>query len=106
MVDQATGKTLAQSVNTAPTSQAWMVTPGYGGVLYSLSVGASTSTTIAPGQLNIFQASSCNGSTAVPTVGSLFYGSLTNCSTNYSTLSQPSTSPNALAIAPSSAFVQ
>ena len=52
--------------------------------------GVSTSTTISPGQLNIFQAVGCNGSTAASTVGSLFYGSLTNCSTNYSTLSQPS----------------
>ena len=98
MVDQATGKTLAQSALTSPTGQAWMITPGYGGLLYGLSVGASTATVLAPGSLNILQVASCNGSTDAPSIGSLYYGSLTNCATNYSTLPQPSYSPTALLI--------
>jgi hypothetical protein len=98
MVDQATGKTLVQSALTSPTGQAWMITPGYGGLLYGLSVGASTATALAPGSLNILQVASCNGSTDAPSVGSLYYGSLTNCATNYSSLEQPSYSPAALLI--------
>lgn len=96
MVDQATGRTLAQSANTGPTQPEWLITPGYGGILYSLSVGASTGTYIAPGYLNIMQVASCNGNTAAPTPGSPFYGSLTDCTTDYSKLKQPSTSPTAL----------
>ena len=98
MVDQATGRTLAQSANTGATSQEWMITPGYGGVLYGLSVGASSGTYTAPGHLNIMQVASCNSNTTAPTPNSLFYGSLTDCSTDYSTLKQPSTSPTALKV--------
>ena len=96
IVDQATGHTLAQSANTGATSQEWMITPGYGGVLYSLSVGTSSGTYTAPGHLNIMQVASCNGNTAAPVPGSPFYGSLTDCSTDYSKLKQPTTSPTAL----------
>ena len=98
MVDQATGRTLAQSANTGATSQEWMITPGYGGVLYGLSVGASSGTYTAPGHLNIMKVASCNGETSAPPQGSLFYGSLTDCSTDYSKLKQPSTSSTALKV--------
>ena len=61
-------------------------------------VGASSGTYTAPGHLNIMKVASCNGDTTAPAPGSLFYGSLTDCSTDYSKLKQPNTSPTALKV--------
>jgi len=96
-VDQATGKTLAQSAYTAyPTEQEWMMTPGYGGLLYSLSVGPATTTvengnsvtTTGNGSLNIYNVESCS-----PKSVASIPASITNCSTNYSSLPQPIVPP-------------
>jgi hypothetical protein len=75
-VDQATGKTRAQSAINGPTAPAWMITPGYAGRLYALG---------NDGTLHMFAVSACAGAATpvlVPT-------SITTCTTPTSSLPQP-----------------
>ena len=75
-VDEATGKTLAQSAYNGPTQLAWMVMPSYAGRFYSMT---------ANGTINIYvpQACATKGKPRVPAP------SITTCSTDYSALPQP-----------------
>ena len=75
-VDQATGKTRAQSAINGPTAPAWMITPGYAGRLDALG---------NDGTLHMFAVSACAGA-ATPV---LVPESITTCTTPTSSLPQP-----------------
>jgi len=79
-VDAATGKTIAQSAYNASTALGSLINLGYGGRLYTMG---------NQGSLFIYQVASC--SDASPTAASP--PSVTNCSTDYSSLPQPTESP-------------
>jgi hypothetical protein len=75
-VDQATGKTLAQSAINSPSAPAWMITPGYAGRMYALGTD---------GTLHFFAVSACTS----PSTPALSPASVTSCATSPASLPQP-----------------